>query len=105
MSLGCIVSQIASVSVRGLALHQVVLLQIELQDGVFDGGKDEADVLRVGGAGEMGVDDLIAVWVQVHEHLQDKLAACLGVPLRTCGAANRGALVTKLQITGGFTQF
>lgn len=83
VSLGCIVSRVASVSVRGLALHQVVLLQIELQDGVFDGGEHEADVLCVGGAGEMGVDDLIAVWVQVHEHLQDKLAARLGVPLRT----------------------
>lgn len=98
VSLGCVVSQIASVSVRRLTLHQVVLLQIELQDGVFDGGEDEADVLRVGGAGEMGVNDLIAVWVQVHEHLQDKLAACLGVPLRTCGAANGGALVTNLKL-------
>lgn len=96
MSLGCILSQIASVSVRGLALHQVVLLQIELQDGVFDGGEDEADVLRVGGAGEMGVDDLIAVWVQVHEHLQDKLAACLGVPLWTCGTARNFKLQLDL---------
>lgn len=82
------VSQVASVRLRRLALHQVVLLQIELQDGVFDGGEDEADVLRVGGAGEVGVDDLVAVRVQVHEHLQDELAACLGVPLRTCAAAN-----------------
>ena len=105
MSLGCIDSQIASVRVRGLALHQVVLLQIELQDGVFDGGEDEADVLCVGGAGEMRVDDLIAVWVQVHKHLEDKLAACLGVPLRTCGAASRGLLVTKLPIIAGFIHF
>lgn len=91
----CTAPQIASVSARGLALHQVVLLQIELQDGVLDGGEDEADVLRVGGAGEMGVDDLIAVRVQVHEHLQDELAARLGISLRTCGAGNTGALITR----------
>lgn len=64
-------------------LHQVVFLQVELQDGVLDGGKHEADVLRVGGAGEVRVDDLVAVGVQVHKHLQDELAARLGVPLGT----------------------
>ena len=73
----------ASVSVcRCSALHQVVLLQVELQDGVFDGGKDEADVLCVGGTGEVRVDDLVAVWVQVHEHLEDELSPCLGISLR-----------------------
>ncbi|TNN35016.1 hypothetical protein EYF80_054820 [Liparis tanakae] len=35
------------------ALHQVELLQVELQDGVFDGGEDEADILCVSGAGEV----------------------------------------------------
>jgi len=64
--------------------HQVVLLEVELQDGVLDGGEHESDVLRVRGAGEVGVDDLVAVGVQVHEHLQDELAARLGVPLGPC---------------------
>lgn len=49
--------------------HQVVLFEVELQDGVFDSCKDEADVLRVGGTREVGVDDLVTVWVQVHKHL------------------------------------
>ncbi len=40
--------------------------------------------LGVCGAGEVWVDDLVAVRVQVHEHLQDELSARLGVPLRTC---------------------
>ena len=30
-----------------LDLDEIVLLQIQLQDRVFDGGKDEANVLRV----------------------------------------------------------
>lgn len=63
-------------------LHQVVLLQVQLQDGVFDGGKDKTDVFGVCGAGEVGVDDSVA-GIQVHEHLQDELASCLGVPLWT----------------------
>lgn len=63
--------------------HQVVFFEVELQDGVFDSCKDEADVLRVGGACEMGVDDLVTVWVQVHEHLQDELSTRLSVPLGT----------------------
>lgn len=61
--------------------HEVVLFEVQLQDGVFDGCEDEANVLRVGGAGKMGVDDLVAVWVQVHKHLQDELPASLGIPL------------------------
>lgn len=64
-------------------LHQVVLLQVELQDGVFDGGEDEADVLGVGGAGEVRVDDLVAVRVQVDKHLQDELPGRLSIPLWT----------------------
>lgn len=63
--------------------HQVVLLQVELQDGVFDSGEHKADVLGVRGAGEVGVDDLVAIRVQVHKHLQDELAARLGVSLGT----------------------
>lgn len=34
------------------------------------------DVLGVGGTGEMGVDDLVFVWVQVHKHFQDELPTC-----------------------------
>ena len=34
---------------RPSALHQVVFLQVQLQDGVLDGGEHEADVLRVCG--------------------------------------------------------
>lgn len=33
--------------------HKVVLFEVQLQDGVFDGCEDEADVLGVRGAGEM----------------------------------------------------
>lgn len=62
---------------------QVVFFEVELQDGVFDGSEDEADVLGVRGAGEVGVDDLVAIRVQVHKHLQDELAARLGVSLGT----------------------
>lgn len=47
---------------------KVVLLEVELQDGVFDGCKDEPDVLRVGGARKVGVDDLVTIWIQVHKH-------------------------------------
>lgn len=43
--------------------HQVVLFEVQLQDGVFDGGEDEADVLGVRGAGEVRVDDLVTVRV------------------------------------------
>lgn len=83
----CVYGGCRSVS-RSLSLsvslsHQVVFFKVELQDGVFDSCKDEADVLRVSGACEMGVDDLVTVWVQVHKHLQDELSACLGVSLGT----------------------
>lgn len=39
------------------------------------------DVLGVGGAGEMGIDDLVFVRVQVHKHFQDELPASQRVPL------------------------
>lgn len=75
--------------------NQVVFFEIELQDGVFDGREDKADVLRVGGTCEMGVDDLVTVWVQVHKHLQDELAACLGISLRTI---KLGEVVHKVRV-------
>ena len=37
----------------GGGLDEVILFEVELQDGVFDGGEDEADVLGVSGAGEV----------------------------------------------------
>lgn len=61
--------------------HQVILLQVQLQDGVLHRREHKPDVLRVGGAGEMRVDDLVAVGVQIHKHLQDELPRGLGVPL------------------------
>lgn len=64
-------------------LNQVVLFEVELKDRVFDGSEDEADVLRVRGAREVRVDDLLAIWIQVHEHLQDELSTCLSILLRT----------------------
>lgn len=67
--------------------HQIVLFEVELQDGVLDSCKHEADVLSVRGAREVRVDDLVAVGVQVHEHLEDELPCGLRVPLRTCGGS------------------
>ena len=55
-----------------------------MEDGVFDGGKDKADVLGVCGACEMGVDNFVTVWIQVHEHLQDEFSSCLGISLGSC---------------------
>lgn len=77
--------------------HQVVLFEVELQDGVFDSSKDEADVLCVSCACEMGVDDLVTVWVQVHKHLQDELSTCLCVPLGTWGRGNIRLHFTSIQ--------
>ena len=65
-------------------LHQVVLLEIQLENGVLDGRKHKANILRVGGAGEMGINDLIAVGVQLHEHLENELPGGLGIALGTC---------------------
>ena len=67
----------------GVSSHQVVLFEIELQDGVFDSSKHKADVLSVRGARKVGVDDLVAVGIQVHKHLQDELPRCLSVSLGT----------------------
>lgn len=67
--------------VRFVWLHQVVLFQIELQDGVLDGGEDEADVFRVCRAGEVRIDDFVTVGIQVDKHLQDELCPRLSVSL------------------------
>lgn len=62
-------------------LDEIILFEVELQDGVFDGRKDKADVFGVGGTGEVRVDDLIAVGVEVHKHLEDELSPCLSISL------------------------
>lgn len=53
--------------------HQVIFHKVGMQNDVFHSCKDKVDVLRVSGACEVGVDDLVTVWFQVHKHLQDEL--------------------------------
>lgn len=62
-------------------LHQIVLLQVELQDGILDGGEDEADVFRVCRASKVRIDDFVTVRIQVDKHLQDELPPRLSVSL------------------------
>lgn len=52
------------------------------EDGVFDSNKDKADVLCVGGTGEVRVDSLFSVWVLLLVHLQDELPGCFRVILQ-----------------------
>ena len=66
--------------------HQVELLQVVSQDGVLNHHEHKADVLRVGGAGEVGVHRLLLVGVLVHVHLQDELLGRLQVLLRSCSS-------------------
>lgn len=92
--------------------HQVVLLQIQLQNSVLNCREYKSDVLcicggkkrrgeqawtgggvkgnevRGGGqftcgACEVGVDDLVWIWVQIHKHLEDELSGCLSIFLWT----------------------
>ena len=65
-----------------MALDQVELSEVVSQDGVLDGGEHEADVLGVCGAGEVGVDRLLPVWVLVLVHLQDELPGRFGIASR-----------------------
>lgn len=62
-------------------LDKVELPQVQLEDGVLDGSEDKADVLRVRGAREVGVDDLLLVRVLVLIELQDKVSGSLDVLL------------------------
>lgn len=49
--------------------NQIVFGQVELQYGIFNGGEDETNVRRVGGASEVEVDILLRIRIEVHEHL------------------------------------
>lgn len=69
--------------------HQVELLQVVSEDGVFDGHKHEADVFRVGGAGEVGVQRLLLVRVLFLVHFQDEFLSCTRILLRSCGIRGR----------------
>lgn len=64
--------------------HQVELLQVVSEDGVFDGNKDEADVLSVCGAGEVRVQRLVFVRVLFLVHFQDEFLSRCGILLRSC---------------------
>lgn len=68
-------------------LHQVELLQVVPQDGVLDGHKDEADVLGVGGAGEVWIQRLVLVGVLLLVHFQDELLSRVWILLRSCTVA------------------
>lgn len=56
------------------ALNQTAHTQILLDDDVVDSGHDEADLHRVGGAGEVGVDLLRGVLVEAGEGI---VSSCL----------------------------
>lgn len=66
------------------SLHQIELLQVVSEDGVFDGHKDEADVFRVRGAGEVRVQRLVLFRVLFLVHFQDEFLSCSGILLRSC---------------------
>lgn len=70
---------------RGLAapLHEVELPEVELQDGVFDSSKHEADVLRVRRTREVRVDDFLFVWILILVKFQDKVFGSFDILLRT----------------------
>lgn len=54
------------------ASDQVVDLQVALQDVVLDGVEDKADVVCVGGAGEVRVDYLLLVEVEAGKRVQNE---------------------------------
>lgn len=51
--------------------NQVVVLQIDLQDGVPHRGEHELDVVGVGGAGEVRVHRLVGLPVQLEKLVED----------------------------------
>lgn len=73
------------------------------EDGVFDGHEHEADVFRVGGAGEVGVQRLLFVRVLFLVHFQDELLSRAGVLLGSCRFRGRAVRNRKTPgpIAGG----
>ena len=47
------------------SLYKAVILQVELQDVVFDSNKDKPNVLCVCGTGEVGVNNLPLIWIKI----------------------------------------
>ncbi|TNN30197.1 hypothetical protein EYF80_059651 [Liparis tanakae] len=68
-------------SFSSASLHEPEGVHVAEEDVVLDGREDEADVVRVRGAGEVGVDDAVLVGAESDEHLQDELLRRSGVPL------------------------
>lgn len=68
------------------SLHQIELLQVVSEDGVFDGHKDEADVFCVCGAGKVRVQRLVLVRVLFLVHFQDEFLSCCRILLRSCNS-------------------
>lgn len=50
-------------------LNQVVVFQVALQDVVLHRVEDEPNVVRVGGTGEVGVDDFFLDWIEAEKHV------------------------------------
>lgn len=77
---------LALLSALLLLSHQVELLQVVSEDGVFDGHEDEADVFCVRGAGEVRVHLLVLVRVLILVHFQDEFLSRFRILLRSCNS-------------------
>lgn len=50
-------------------LNQVVVFQVALQEVVLHRLEDKSNVVRVGGTGEVGVDDFSLNWIEAEKHV------------------------------------
>jgi len=50
------------------SLHQVIFLQVELQDRVFHCGEHKPNILSICGACEVGINYFLCVRVEVYKH-------------------------------------
>lgn len=66
-------------------LLEVEGVQVIDEERVLDGFEDDADVLRVRGAGEVWVHGFVAPAMKLLVQLQDELLGGIGVTLRPCG--------------------
>lgn len=71
-------------------LNQVVDFQVDEQDVVLHGSEDKSNVVRVRGAGEVGVNHFLHVWIETHKHVQDEVFYRLDVLLGTWWEAAEG---------------